>query len=410
MNQRLKQACVMLIVAAFVAAAPFSAQAASDAVFTDTIDGKEYRIEAGEKPGTWRVSYGEDSMIWEALPWMDPELAAEGPKFFQRWSQPGLPYPWEINAAERVALGKSAPGDLLDRYHAATIFFAFAKSMLDVAALPLTDARGNVREKVLQEWAQSYVPEGNNWENLPDAEKGKVSRKYLWVYRSPSEVEGLGGRTVSFTDKQRRPDEWLYTPSVRKVRRLSAGVSQDYLPGTIFHLDQLSHIQQLPDMDYKLVRVELWKGDPTAYGMRPEEMQRGFKWPADGSPQNAIDRVGDLALVVEITPKPGVSWWFAKAHRRFGLYSGNWIGDEAFNEKGERIQTAYLRNLLPPIDQRNSLPSYYVHWGQLFCEEPLTGLRTDSFQVEPVVWDAAIPAWLFNQDTLLREPSSLIFW
>lgn len=409
MNQKLRQALAALTLAAFTSVSPVLAQSASDAVFTDTIDGKEYKIAPGEKPGTWKVSYGEDSLVWEALPWMDTELANQGPKFFQRWSKPGLPYPWEISAAERVALAKTAPGDMLDRYHAGTVFFSFAKSMLDVAALPLTDARGNVREKVLQEWAQSYVPEGNNWENLPKSEQGKVSRKYLWVYRSPSEVEGLGGRTVSFTDKDRRPDEWLYAPSVRKVRRLSAGVSQDYLPGTIFHLDQLSHVQQLPDMDYKLVGVELWKGDPTAIGFRPEDLKFGFIWP-DGSPQKAIDRVGDLALVVEITPKPGVSWWFAKMYRRFGLYSGYWIGDDAYNEKGERIQTAYLRSILPPEDQRNSIPPYYVHWGQLFCHEPLTGLRTDSYQVEPVVWDADIPAWLFNQDTLLKEPSSLVFW
>lgn len=409
MNQRLKQALVTLSIAAFVAVSPLSAQAAPDAVFTDTVEGKEYRIAPGEKPGTWLVTYGDDSVVWEPLPWMDDDLVKAGPVFHQKWNQPGLPYPWEINAAGRVALAKTAPGDMLDRYHGGTVFFSFAKSMLDVAALPLTDARGNVREKVLQEWAQSYVPDGNNWDNLPKSEQGKVSRKYLWNYRSPSEVEGLGGRTVSFTDKQRRPDEWLYTPSVRKVRRLSAGVSQDYLPGTIFHLDQLSHIQQLPDMDYKLARVELWKGDPTMYGSGPEELKVVFKWP-DGSPQKAIDRVGDLALVIEITPKSGVSWWFSKMYRRFSLYSGYWIGDDAYNEKGERIQTAYLRNILPPEDQRKSLPPYYVHWGQLFCQEPLTGLRTDSYQVEPVVWDSNIPAWLFNPDTLVKEPSSLVFW
>jgi hypothetical protein len=97
-------------------------------------------------------------------------------------------------------------------------------------------------------------------------------------------------------------------------------------------------------------------------------------------------------------------------HRRFAVYSGNWIGDEAFNENGERIQTAYLRNILPPEDQRASLPPYYVHWGQLFCHEPLTGIQTRSYQVEPVVWDSNIPTWLFNQNTLVREPSSLIFW
>lgn len=409
MNQRLKQTLVILITATFVLASPLSAQEASNAVFTDTVDGKEYRIEPGEKPGTWRVSYGEDSVVWEPLPWMDDELVKEGPKFHLRWSQPGLPYPWEINVAERVALGKTTPGELVDRYHAGTIFFSFGGSMLDVSALPLLDARGNRREKILQEWAQSYVPEGHNWENLPQAEQGKVTRKYLWVYREPNEVKGLGGRTVSFADKERRPDEWLYTPSVRKVRRLSAGVSQDYLPGTIFHLDQLSHIQQLPDMDYKLVGIELWKGDPTAYGYRAEDLKDGFKWP-DGSPQKAINRVGDLALVVEITPKPGISWWFAKMYRRFSLYSGSWIGDDAYNEKGERVQSSYLRNILPPEDQRKSLPPYYVHWGQLFSHEPLTGLRTDGYQVEPVVWDANLPPWLFNQDTLLREPSSLIFW
>lgn len=387
---------------------PVDAQDTANTVFSDTVDGKEYRIEPGEKAGTWRVSYGEDSFVWEPLPYMDDELVKEGPKFYLRWNQPDLPFPWDLNAAERVELGKQSAGELLDRYHSATVFFAFGKSMLDVSALPLTDARGNRREKILQEWAQAYVPDGHNWDNLPKAEQGKVTRKYLWVYRAPNEVKGLGGRTVTYSDKNRRPDEWLYLPAVRKVRRLAAGVSQDYLPGTIFHLDQLSHIQQLPDMDYKLIGVELWKGDATAYGYRPED-QVGLRWP-DGSIQKAIDRTGDLALVVEITPKPGVSWWFAKLHRRFALYGGHWIGDEAFNEKGERTHTSYLRHLLPPADKRATLPPYYVHWGQLFSEEPQTGIRTTGYQEEPVVWDADLPPWLFNQDTLLREPGELIFW
>lgn len=406
---KLKKVLVALSLGALVAVSPLSVQAA-DTVFVDTIEGKEYRITTGEKPGTWQVSYGDDTLLWEPKGWMDPDLVKEGPKFFQRWNKADLPYPWEIGAAERVTLARTNPGEIVDRYHSSTVFFAFGKSMLDVAALPLIDAKGNVREKILQEWGQSYVPAGHNWDSLPEAERGTIERKYLWVYRSPSEVEGLGGRTVVFTDRNRSPDEWLYTPTVRKVRRLTSGVSQDYLPGTIMHLDQLSHTTKLPDLDYKLVDVELWKGQGTAIGIRPEDDQFSFEWPDDGRPQLAIAGVGDLALVIEITPKPGVSWWFSKLYRRFSVYSGNWMSDEAYNAKGELIQTLHLRNLLPPEDKRASLPPYYVHWGQIFVHEPQTGIQTRGYQAEPIVWDADLPLWLFNQNTLVREPTSLIFW
>lgn len=381
----------------------------AEAAFTETIDGKEYRIEAGEKAGTWRVSYGDDSFLWEPASWMDPELRDQGPEFQLRWSKPGLPFPWDIDVAERVRLAKEKPGEIMDRYHDATVFFAFGKAMIDTLEMPLTDARGQTRTKIIQEWGQYYWPMGHNWQNLSEEERGTVARKYMWVMRSPAEVQGQGGRTVGFLGNDRRPDEWLYLPSVRKVRRLAASVSQDYLPGTIVHLDQVSHTSQLPDLDYKLVGVELWKGDPTAIGFRPEDNNTDITY-GDGKPQPAIDRTGDIALVFEITPKPGVRWWYSKLYRRIALHGGYWIGDDAYDAKGERIQTVYLRNLLPPSDLRGSLPQYYVHLGQMFMHEPKTGLWGIGRHYEPAQWDVDVPKWLFNPDTLLREPGSLTFW
>lgn len=396
--------CLLLI-------ARSEAQKAPGDVYTETIAGKEYRIAPGEKSGTWQVSYGDDSFLWEPQPWMDDELVKEGPKLYLRWAKPGLPYPWEIGVEERVKLAQANPRELPDRWHASTVFFAFGKALTDTVNLNLVAASGFARKKVLQEWAQSYVPEGHNWENITDSEKGAVSRKYLYVYREPNEVRGLGGRTLNFVAHDRLPDEWLYLPSVRKVRRLSSAASQDYLSGTILHFDQLSHIQALPPIDYKLLDIRLcpgWKPEAAGiYSLGPESAKISYNWP-DGTLQKGVNGVGDVCFALELTPKPGVSWWYARRILYLGVHYSNWISEEAFNQKGEKVSTVALRNILPPPEVRQKFP-YYIHYGMGFIAEPHTGFTNDFWQDE-IIWDLDLPDWLFNQDTLLREPTSLIFW
>jgi len=384
------------------------AQKAPGDVYTETVAGKEYRVAPGEKAGTWQVSYGDDKLLWEPLPWMDDELVKEGPKLYLRWAKPGLPYPWELGVEERVKLAQSNVRELPDRFKASTIFFAFGKSFADAVFLTLVSADGFERKKVLLEWGQSYVPEGNNWETLAGGEKGVVSRKYLYGYREPNEVRGLGGRTLNFIAHDRRPDEWLYLPSVRKVRRLSSAASQDYLTGTILHFDQLSHLQALPDLDYKLLGVQLCRGlGPGSYGFRPEDAKTLYTWP-DGTPQKTVDGVGDVCFVVETTPKPGISWWYTRLVSYYAIHLGYFVHEEAFNEKGDKTQTFQLRPILPPPDLRQKLP-YYLHYGLGFIHELSSGFKNDFWQ-EEILWDAEFPSWLFNQDTLLREPTTLIFW
>jgi len=376
-------------------------------VYTETVEGKEYRIAPGEKPGTWLVSYGDDRLVWEPEPWMDKELVKEGPKLYLRWAKLGLIYPWDLSPAERLKLAKDDIWQFYFRYKAMSIFFGFAEGLADSLRTVLLGADGSRRTKILQEWGQPYMPAPKNHQYLTEAEKGVVSRKYLYNYREPTEVKGLGGRTVDYQIPGRRPDEWLYVPSVRKVRRSASAISQDYLPGTVAHFDQVSHLQVLPDLDYKFVGIELFKGDATIYGYDDESRNMTFKW-ADGRPQEAINGVGQLALVFEVTPKPGVSWWYARSVQRFGLHLGFWLGETAYNEKGEIIQTFALRPILPPPDVRQKHPQYIIY-GQTFVDERTSGFK-DYFWQEEILWEAQIPGWVFDPNTLVREPSSLLFW
>lgn len=395
-------ACLLLV-------ARSGAQEVPSDVYTEMIDGEEYRISPGEKSGTWQVSYGEETFLWEPKPYYDDELVKAGPKLYLRWAKPGLPYPWELSVQERIELARTNPGELLDRYTAGGYFFAFGNTMADVAWSVLVAPSGFERTKILQEWGQSYVPEGHNWENLADGEKGVVSRKYIYIYREPNEVRGLGGRTINFVSHDRRPDEWLYLPSVRKVRRLSSAASQDYLPGSLAHFEQISHTQALPDVDYKFIGLEICKGPPgDVYGYGVETIKTPT-W-SDGSLQKTFDGNGDLCIVIEATPKPGLSWWYAKRRIRYGVHFSYIFNEDCYDKNGERIQTWVQRPLPPPTEVRQKHPYYYVHWGQTFIDELNTGFKNDFWQEVQPYWDLDFPPWLFNQDTLLQEPTNILFW
>src|SRR5205814_9749849 len=121
-----------------------------------------------------------------------------------------------------------------------------------------------------------------------------------------------------------------------KVRRLAGAVSKQFFPATILRYEDVSHVRALPDLDYKVVGFELWKADPKVHGQAS----------SDYVDIKGLDGAGDVAAVLEITPKPGVSWWYGKKKFWCGLMSLGWLANEAYDEKDtlSQIQVHRIRS------------------------------------------------------------------
>jgi outer membrane lipoprotein-sorting protein len=78
-------------------------------------------------------------------------------------------------------------------------------------------------------------------------------QKTLIRFLSPADVKGTGLLTIEHSDRD--DDQWLYLPSLRKVRRISASNKSDNFVGTDFSYQDLKS-EEMENYQYKLIKEE----------------------------------------------------------------------------------------------------------------------------------------------------------
>jgi hypothetical protein len=261
---------------------------------------------------------------------------------------------------------------------------------------------GSIREtEHFMELYMAFVGDKNP-QYLQSGQRGKVSHIYEWIAIDPEEVRGQGGITTDFFERDQRPQDTWYTPTVRKVRRLAGAVSKQFFPGTIVRYEDVSHVRALPDLDYKIVGYELYKADPATHG----------NGPADYPNVKRVDGAGDVAFIIDVTPKPGVSWWYAKRKIKCGLQSLTGLETEEYDEKGA-VQRHVVHGLITGSEGKmpdgTPAPDWYQTWGALFVDDKKSGFKGDMW-LSDLQFNPNFPAAIFTNDTLVREPRKLGFW
>jgi len=364
-----------------------------------TIAGKSYSITASSKPGTYVVKWGDDSMTWEPKPYMEDQLKQQGPAYYAQWAQKGMEFPFERSMEDREKLSAD---DIMDRCVAYTYYGPYHKGGTDIWNNLVVKPDGSLRETqhFLELW-QTYVGKKNQ-EFLTSDEREDVSRKYMWIAVEPQEVRGQSGVTTDYYAREKRPSDTLYLPTVRKVRRLAGAVSKQFFPATILRYEDVSHVRALPDLDYKIVGHELFKADASIHGFGPN----------DYPDVKRADHGGEIATILEITPKPGTSWWYGKRRMYCGMESMAYLYSEEFDEKGQvirKVARGSITGNTATLPDGSHPPSWYNMWGALFVQDLKSGFRGDMW-ASNVQFNPTWPSNIFSNETLVREPRQLGFW
>jgi uncharacterized protein DUF1329 len=373
----------------------------SDGLTPKFIAGKPYSIAPGRTPGTFVVKWGDQSMTWTPKPWMEDRYRMMGPVYYSQWTQPGLPSPFEIPLDQRPNLSAE---DFINRCYGENEYAPYAKNYWDSVVVKVYRPDGSLRGQTDMMETYSDMSMKNGFEYIPPSDQNKILRKYIWDYSAPDEVRGEGGVTTIFVDPKLAPQDTLYLPSVRKVRRLAGAVSSQYFPGLINRYEDVSHTNALPELNYKVVGYELFNPDPT----QPQHR-------ADYLPDiKRVDGAGDVAVIVEITPKAGVSWWYARRRYKCGLQEMNYFYDEAFDDNGKLLRrteksmmTGSQLHLGTP--QGPPAPDWYQSWGMMSSQDFDTGFSSDAY-VTVGGFNADLPRAVFSDSTLYREPRTLSEW
>jgi len=352
--------------------------------------GKEYRIEdiPGEQ-GKCMVYWGDESVKWEPdVETQDEELVEKGPILYLRW----IPevgkldfQPWCMPLAER---------EKLDGAHAYERWIHNETSAMCVDTAytfgaAIKDPKDRLRIRLGLEWKKNFV--------FNDPESG-VRYKAIFGLTYPDDIKGISTFSINYTDPRKPDESWLYLPSVRRVRRMSAGNKQDAVFGTTIRYEDLTQMNPFYH-DYKIVRTELYKGqDSNKWGWGNSKCELSVK---------ELDGIGEPCWVIEGTPYRK-DWFWTKKLMWIGIFTNGFHWEEDYDKNGDLIRTVEYSNRNLSYIQKG-----FLSWGNWSGTESKTGYSSvwwSDWGDEHSGADAFNVGYsnnVFSPKTLVKEPSSL---
>lgn len=195
--------------------------------------------------------------------------------------------------------------------------------------------------------------------------------KDLVAITSPENVKGLAVMTWSYLSPERQRDQWLWLPSLKKVRRTSPAEGEDSFLGSDFTTEDVTS-RRWEDETYKKLTDELFPGYTTK---------------ADGKMVNK-----DVpCYVVECIPKKQ-DWYYSKRKVYLDKNISANIFEEIYDPTGKLARTIVrVYKVLPEGPVQTMLEAYDVKTGHA------TNIDNQGYEVNKGVEEE-----LFTEKSLMR--------
>jgi hypothetical protein len=138
-----------------------------------------------------------------------------------------------------------------------------------------------VQELVVRNWRANHMKHAQDWRDntavltiispkglrrvregrrfTKNYEKEGIDYKEIIFMTAPENIRGLGILSWTYLDKTKEDDTWLWLPSLRKVRRMTAADGEDSFFGTDLTFDEVT-LRNPEDENHRLIREEKWQG------------------------------------------------------------------------------------------------------------------------------------------------------
>jgi hypothetical protein len=203
-----------------------------------------------------------------------------------------------------------------------------------------------------------------------------VSYKDLVMFTEPTSVKGLATMTWNYMKPTRDQDVWLWLPSLRKIRKVSAGQADDSFMGGDFTVEEIT-TRRFTDETYKLLGEEDFKGYTSFF---------------DGT----VYHKDEPCYVIECTPVRS-PWYYSKrityVSKKFG---GNML-DEIYDPNGNLVRTLFRGWIIVDVNGKE-----YPAQNRVEGDDLRTGHRT-AILFDDIKFDQGMPEGVFTQKTLMRQ-------
>jgi hypothetical protein len=185
----------------------------------------------------------------------------------------------------------------------------FAKDYQSTGYVYLIDKSGAIRERTFLR--QRII--------LGDASRG-LAYKDLVMFAGPAAIKGLATLTWTYIDPDRDQDQWLWLPSLKKIRKISAAHADDSFMGSEFTIEEIT-TRRFEDETYKLLREEKFKGFTSEFNKKTYHE-------------------GSDCFVIEARPKKS-PWYYSKRIVWIDKHTGGDIFHEIYDPKGTLFKTIF---------------------------------------------------------------------
>ncbi len=156
-----------------------------------------------------------------------------------------------------------------------------------------------------------------------------IAYKDITVFTGPTQVKGLGILTWTYLDPKREQEGWLWVPSLKRVRKISASEADDSFLGSDFTNEDIT-TRRFEDETYKLVKEENFPGYTSDF------MKETYY---KDTP----------CFVIEATPK-STNWYYVKRLIWVDKNYGTNIYEEKYDANGNKFQTIFRLHKIFNVD------------------------------------------------------------
>ncbi len=129
------------------------------------------------------------------------------------------------------------------------------------SVMTLTNQHGQESQRKLK---------GKNLEQLEDGDKSMI------IFQTPNDVKGTA--VLTFTHKEGPDDQWLYLPSIKRVKRIASNNKSGPFVGSEFAYEDLSS-QEIEKYTYDYVKSDEFNGNSCEVVLRdPVDPKSGYKY------------------------------------------------------------------------------------------------------------------------------------
>lgn len=203
-----------------------------------------------------------------------------------------------------------------------------------------------------------------------------VSYKDLVMFTQPTSVKGLATLTWNYMNPKRDQDVWLWLPSLRKIRKVSAGQADDSFMGGDLTVEEITS-RRFSDETYKLIGEEKFKGYTSVY---------------DGK----VYHQGEPCYVIECYPKRK-PWYYSKRVAYISKNFGGNMLDEIYDPNGKLVRTLFRGWIIMNVNGGD-----YAAQNRVEAHDLRTGHKTVML-FDEIKFDQGLSEDAFSEKTLMRQ-------